>query len=56
MSVRHLTADDADWYQYRDREIYVGDVLNSTNSESMSVGFYRNKVKGEAERVGCHLR
>ena len=47
MSVRHFIADDADWYQYRDREIFVGDVLNSTNSESMSVGFYRNKTKGE---------
>lgn len=47
MSVRHFTSDDADWYQYRDREIFVGDVLNSANSESLSVGFYRNEVKGE---------
>jgi ethanolamine utilization protein EutQ len=47
MSVRHFSSDDADWYQYRDRKIFVGDVLNSTNSETMSVGFYRNKVKGE---------
>lgn len=47
MSVRLFTADNAEWYQYRDREIFVGDVLNSSNSEAMSVGFYRNKNKGE---------
>ena len=47
MSVKHFSSNDADWYQYRDREIFVGDVLNSTNSETMSVGFYRNKFKGE---------
>ena len=47
MSVRLFTTDNAEWYQYRDREIYVGDVLDSTNSESMSVGFYRNRNKGE---------
>lgn len=47
MSVRHFTSDDADWYQYRVREIFVGDVINSSNSETMSVGFYRNKNKGE---------
>lgn len=48
MSVRRFTADQADWYQYRDREIFVGDVLDSSNSETMSVGFYRNRNKGEA--------
>ncbi len=47
MSVRRFFAQDAEWYQYRDREIYVGDVLDSSNSESMSVGFYRNRNKGE---------
>ena len=47
MSVRLFTTDNAEWYQYRDREIFVGDVLNSSNSEAMSVGFYRNKNKGE---------
>jgi ethanolamine utilization protein EutQ len=47
MSVRHFTAKDADWYQYRDRQIFVGDVIDSSNSETMSVGFYRNKVKGD---------
>jgi hypothetical protein len=33
MSVRHFTSNDAEWYQYRDREIFVGDVLNSSNSK-----------------------
>ena len=47
MSVRHFAAKDADWYQYRDRQIFVGDVIDSSNSETMSVGFYRNKVKGD---------
>jgi ethanolamine utilization protein EutQ len=47
MSVRHFTAKDAKWYQYRDRQIFVGDVIDSSNSETMSVGFYRNKIKGD---------
>ena len=47
MSVRHFTSDDAKFYQYLDREIFVGDVLDSSNSDTMSVGFYRNKKKGE---------
>jgi ethanolamine utilization protein EutQ len=47
MSVRHFTANDAEWYQYLDRQIFVGDVVGSSNSETMSVGFYRNKKKGE---------
>jgi ethanolamine utilization protein EutQ len=47
MSVRHFTSNDAKFYQYSDREIFVGDVLDSSNSDTMSVGFYRNKRKGE---------
>jgi ethanolamine utilization protein EutQ len=47
MSVRHFTPNDAQWYQYLDRKIFVGDVLDSSNSETMSVGFYRNKTKGD---------
>jgi ethanolamine utilization protein EutQ len=47
MSVRHFTAKDAKWYQYRDRQIFVGDVIDSSNSDTMSVGFYQNKIKGE---------
>lgn len=47
MSVRLFSSNEVAWYQYRDREIFVGDVLDSSNSETMSVGFYRNKVKGE---------
>jgi len=47
MSVRHFTSSDAKFYQYADRQIFVGDVLDASNSESMSVGYYRNKTKGE---------
>jgi len=47
MSVRHFTSKDAKFYQYRDREIYVGDVLDSSSSETMSAGFYRNRKRGE---------
>ena len=47
MTVRHFTSKDAKFYQYLDREIFVGDVLDSSNSDTMSVGFYRNKRKGE---------
>ena len=55
MSVRHFTAKDAEWFQYLDRQIFVGDVVDSSKSETMSVGFYRNKKRRE-ERVGRHLR
>jgi ethanolamine utilization protein EutQ len=47
MSVRHFTSKDAKFYQYSDRQIFVGDVLDSSNSETMSVGFYRNMRKGD---------
>jgi ethanolamine utilization protein EutQ len=47
MSVRHFTSKDAKFYQYADRQIFVGDVLDSSNSNTMSVGFYRNLRKGE---------
>jgi ethanolamine utilization protein EutQ len=47
MSVRHFTSNYAKFYQYADRQIFVGDVLDSSNSDTMSVGFYRNKRKGE---------
>jgi ethanolamine utilization protein EutQ len=47
MSVRHFAARNADWYQFKDKRIFVGDVLDASNSETMSVGFYRNERKGE---------
>lgn len=47
MSVQHFTSRDARFYQYAGREIFVGDVLDKSNSEAMSVGFYRNHQKGE---------
>jgi ethanolamine utilization protein EutQ (cupin superfamily) len=46
MSVRHFTAKDAEWFQYRDRQIFVGDVVDSSNSQT-NIGFYRNRRKGE---------
>jgi ethanolamine utilization protein EutQ len=47
MSVRHFTRGDAKYYQYADRQIFVGDVLDASNSDTMSVGYYRNEKKGE---------
>lgn len=47
MSVRHFTSKDATFFQYTDLQIFVGDVLDSSNSETMSVGFYRNMKKGD---------
>jgi ethanolamine utilization protein EutQ len=47
MSVRHFRSSEGKFYQYADRQIFVGDVLDSSNSEAMSVGFYRNEKKGE---------
>jgi ethanolamine utilization protein EutQ len=47
MSVRRFTSADADFFQYADRQIFVGDVLHAANSDSMSVGFYRNRTRGE---------
>lgn len=46
MSVTLLTSKDAKFYQFADAQIYVGDVLDSNSSESMSVGYYRNLRKG----------
>jgi ethanolamine utilization protein EutQ len=47
MTVKLFTTDDAKFYQYADAEIFVGDVLDPSNSGSMSVGFYRNLKKGQ---------
>lgn len=47
MPVEHYTSEDAKFFQYLDREIYVGDVLDPANSAHMSAGYYRNKRKGE---------
>lgn len=52
MTVRHFTNKDAKFYQHSDRQIFVGDVLDSSNSDTMSVGFYRNKRKGERNEWG----
>ncbi|MBA3712681.1 MAG: cupin [Pyrinomonadaceae bacterium] len=40
MSVRHFTIKDpAMWHQPGDKQIFIGDVLDSSNSDTMSVGF-----------------
>jgi ethanolamine utilization protein EutQ len=42
MSVRHLTIKDpTTWYQHSDRQIFIGDVVDASNSDTMSVGFCR---------------
>lgn len=48
MTVRHFTTADARFHQYLDRTIFVGDVLDASNSASMSAGFYRNRHKGDS--------
>ena len=36
MSVKHLTSIDAKaWYQHTDRQIFLGDVLDASNSDTM---------------------
>ena len=48
MGVKHFTIKDpAKWYQHTDRKIFLGAVLDKTNSDSMSVGFARYG-KGES--------
>lgn len=42
MSVQRLTIEDpTTWYQAGDRQVFIADVLDSSNSASMSVGFAR---------------
>jgi ethanolamine utilization protein EutQ (cupin superfamily) len=42
MSVRHFTIKDPPtWSQHTARQIFLGDVLDSSNSDTMSVGFAR---------------
>ena len=42
MSIRHFTFDDpTTWYQHTDRQIFLADVLDSSNSDAMSVWFAR---------------
>ncbi len=48
MSVKHFTIKDpATWYQPEDKQIFIGDALDSSNSDAMSVGFCRYQ-KGES--------
>lgn len=43
---RFTNKDPKTWYQHTDRQIYLGDVLDASNSDAMSVGFCRYN-KGE---------
>lgn len=36
MNIRHYTEQDAKWSEHCDRQIVVGDVLDSSNWETMS--------------------
>jgi ethanolamine utilization protein EutQ len=47
MTVSHYTGQDAEFFQYLDKQIFVGNVLDQSNSGHMSAGYYRNKRKGE---------
>ena len=46
MTVSHYSSKDAAFFQYLDEEIFVGDVLDGEQSETMSAGYYRNLKKG----------
>lgn len=49
MSVKHITnRDPKTWYQHTDRQIFLGDVLEASNSDNMSVGFARFGKKGRS--------
>lgn len=42
MSVRHFKIEDIkDWYQHTDRQIFLADVLEPSNSDAMMVWFGR---------------
>jgi ethanolamine utilization protein EutQ len=42
MSAQHLTIEDATtWWQAGDRQVFIADVLDSSSSASMTVGFAR---------------
>ncbi len=48
MGVRHFTIKDVSkWYQRTNRRIFLGDVLDPSNSDAMSVGFARYEKKVE---------
>lgn len=48
MSVRHFTTKEvATWLQHTDRPMFLGAVLDGTNSDALGVGFARYR-KGEA--------
>lgn len=46
MSVTHFTPKDAPYFQYQDKEVFLGDVLDDSKSATMSAGYYINLKKG----------
>lgn len=46
MSVTHFTAKDASYVRYQDKEVFLGDVLDDSQSTTMSAGYYINLNKG----------
>ncbi|MBC8038101.1 MAG: cupin [Rhizobiales bacterium] len=47
MTVQHFTEKDAKFYKRKDRQIFLGDVVDPSNGATMSVGFGRYMKKGE---------
>ncbi|MGO3128251.1 MAG: hypothetical protein ACTIJY_09280 [Luteimonas sp.] len=48
MSVIHLTAKDASYFRYQDKEVFLGDVLDESQSTTMSAGYLISLNKGES--------
>ncbi|MDQ3653993.1 MAG: cupin [Chloroflexota bacterium] len=51
MTVRLFTANDAKWHQHTDRQVFLGDVLDPSNSAAMSVGFIRYEAGARNEWI-----
>lgn len=47
MSVKHFTSKDGKYFKRDGLELYLGDVIDPSNSNAMSVGFGRYMNKGE---------
>lgn len=47
MTVQKFTAGNAAFFRYLDKDIFVGDVIDRSNSRHLSAGYYRNHTRGE---------